>query len=77
MAIFKNTFSRLSLAFLLLSSPFAIAAPAIDVSDITIVKRAAGTEADPHDARFNIDGWESIAEQDCYIMLCVLGGRRV
>ncbi|KAI8627086.1 hypothetical protein F5Y19DRAFT_477975 [Xylariaceae sp. FL1651] len=31
----------------------------------------------PIDASFDISGWENIAEENCYIMLCLMGGNRV
>ncbi|KAF2963464.1 hypothetical protein GQX73_g10109 [Xylaria multiplex] len=39
--------------------------------------RASGTRNDPKDAFFNIAGWENIAEEDCFAMLCLMGGNRV
>lgn len=43
-----------------------------------LTKRAPGDSMlEPIDAYFDTRDWEDIAEQDCYVMLCVLGGRRV
>lgn len=43
-----------------------------------IMKREAGDSAsDPVNAEFDITGWENIAEEDCFVMLCLRGGNRV
>ena len=43
-----------------------------------LTTRAPGDSfLEPIDATFDITGWESIAEQDCYVMLCLMNGRRV
>lgn len=42
-----------------------------------IVIPPSGTQSDPFDVTFNIAGWPNIAEEDCRIMLCELGGTRL
>ncbi|KAI1138391.1 hypothetical protein F5Y05DRAFT_413012 [Hypoxylon sp. FL0543] len=42
-----------------------------------IIKRAGNSPSDPIDAEFNTAGWENIAEEDCYVMLCLKNGNRV
>lgn len=81
------TFSKSSIGKLcLLSLTFttALAAPATDliseletreeVRDLT--RRAGESESNPVDATFDISGWENIAEMNCYVMLCLKGGKR-
>lgn len=41
-----------------------------------IKKRVLGDQNNPFPATFNIAGWPNIAEEDCYVMLCLLGGQR-
>lgn len=42
-----------------------------------IAKRDPGSQGEPIDATFDITGWEDIAEENCRVMLCVLGGKRI
>ncbi|KAI0528410.1 hypothetical protein GGR58DRAFT_509383 [Xylaria digitata] len=48
-----------------------------DYDEIRLSARGDGTQNDPKDAFFNIAGWQNIAEEDCYAMLCLMGGNRV
>lgn len=76
MALFRTLVGRLSLLSLLYCTAFA--APATNHSEVDLVKRAPGdSRNEPIDAHFDTDGWSTIAEQDCYIALCILGGNRV
>ncbi|KAF4631513.1 hypothetical protein G7Y89_g6614 [Cudoniella acicularis] len=87
MAFFKSFASRLCLFSLLCFA--AIAAPVTEIFDQSDVpfnekdfeKRAPGdTEAEAIDATFDPHAgkvWSNIAEENCYAMLCMLGGRRV
>jgi hypothetical protein len=54
------------------------AAPITESPDETgLVARTAGSSrADPIQATFDITGWEGIAEENCYAMLCLLDGER-
>jgi hypothetical protein len=48
------------------------------MSEAKLVKRVPGDSAsNPIDADFDITGWPNIAEENCYAMLCLLGGNRV
>ena len=50
-----------------------LAAPATELQS-----RALGdSEGNPYDVQFDISTWPNIAEEDCYIALCRIGGRRV
>ena len=40
-------------------------------------RRAPGDQDNPVDATFDITGWPNIAEEDCFAMLCLEGGKRV
>ncbi|KAF2435044.1 hypothetical protein EJ08DRAFT_730169 [Tothia fuscella] len=64
---------RLWLLVLLYSTALAI--PAAQPIEAALVKRARGDASDPIDAWFSTEGWESMAEQDCYAMLCLGKGR--
>jgi hypothetical protein len=77
MAFFKSPLGLLCVASLLLHSSLTFAAPVEAVEATKVVKRATGTEADPHQATFDISGWPDIAEEDCFIALCILDGRRI
>lgn len=44
----------------------------------TLTKRVPGANRNnPIDATFDITNWEDLAEQNCQIMLCLMGGNRV
>jgi hypothetical protein len=77
MAFFKSLTSRLCLCSLLCSA--TLAAPAAEpINEAELVKRAPGdSAADPIDAVFDITHWPNIAEENCYVMLCLLNGNRV
>ncbi|KAI0169910.1 hypothetical protein GGR52DRAFT_592504 [Hypoxylon sp. FL1284] len=83
MGICKSFIGKLFL--LSLSCSTAIAAPAAELLDETearengssLAVRASGTQRDPIPAHFDITGWENIAEEDCYVMLCLENGNRV
>ncbi|KAJ5195301.1 uncharacterized protein N7498_008739 [Penicillium cinerascens] len=67
-----------NLFFLTLLFPAAFAAPIGDSSNNEgLVKRAGGSRNDPVHATFDITGWEDIAEENCYAMLCIRNGDRV
>ena len=77
---YKSLVCRLCLLSLLssvtLAAPVAEPIEEID-SEPGLVKRAGGSHGDPIDATFNIAGWPNIAEENCFVMLCMLGGERV
>lgn len=77
MAFFKSLTSRLCLFSLLCSA--TLAAPvAVAINEAELVKRAPGDSSDePIDAWFNIAGWQNIAEENAYAMLCLMGGRTI
>lgn len=88
MAFFKSLVGKLCIFSLLCSA--TIAAPLADVPladgmnepDVAFNKRDLGKRVlrdqnNPIDVTFNIAGWPNIAEQDCFAMLCLLGGNRV
>jgi hypothetical protein len=77
MAFFKSLTSRLCLFSLLCS--ITLAAPvAIAINEVELVKRAPGDSFNkPIDAWFNIAGWQNIAKENAYAMLCLLGGRTI
>lgn len=77
MAFFKSLTSRLCLFSLLCSA--TLAAPVAEpINEAELVKRVPGASAaDPIDANFDITNWPNIAEENCYAMLCLLGGNRV
>ncbi|KAF2827067.1 hypothetical protein CC86DRAFT_466809 [Ophiobolus disseminans] len=78
MAILTSVFGRACVGMLVSYLSLTSAAPLNDVHGLDLVRRADGhTENDPIPATFNIAGWTSIAEENCFIALCILGGRRV
>ncbi|EAW16432.1 uncharacterized protein NFIA_057820 [Aspergillus fischeri NRRL 181] len=78
--LFKYLVHQLSLLFLCLFPVFA--APVIEPTDETgLVARTGntapgGSKGNPKAATFDITGWEDIAEEDCYVMLCLKDGER-
>lgn len=71
-------FLKLSTALLSLASSVASAAPAKEATPHGLAKRADGSSrAQAKNAVFDIDGWLNIAEINCYIMLCFMGGNRI
>ena len=67
-----------SLVLLTLLFSAAFAAPIGDSSNNEgLVKRAGGSRNDPIHATFDITGWEDIAEENCFAMLCVRDGDQV
>jgi hypothetical protein len=64
--------------FSLLWCAATLAAPVIQVdNEIELFKRTGSTQSDPTDAYFDITNWPDIAEEDCFVMLCVEGGNLV
>ncbi|KAI1170211.1 hypothetical protein F4777DRAFT_584136 [Nemania sp. FL0916] len=76
---------KLLFFYLSCSSTFAIPVSEVlrDVEDsenitYSIMTRGDGSsKSSPVDASFDISGWENIAEENCYIMLCLMDGNRV
>ncbi|KAH9894578.1 hypothetical protein F4778DRAFT_784013 [Xylariomycetidae sp. FL2044] len=75
------TFAQFILPFLL---GFSHAAPVDPLNpDVKADQRAAvvletrNTQNNPIDATFDVSGWPDIAEENCYVMLCVFNGQRV
>ncbi|KAI0546004.1 hypothetical protein F4679DRAFT_599062 [Xylaria curta] len=83
MAVLNSILSKLCL--LLLCCSVVLGAPITesevehetDYANNQLSRRAGGSKNDPKDASFDITGWENIAEEDCYAMLCLMGGERV
>jgi hypothetical protein len=89
MVLYKSLVGCLGLLYFLCS--VATAAPVLEdlnqsdmfFNETGLEKRAAGdTEAEPIEATFDPyagdkGGWPNIAEENCYAMLCMLGGQRV
>lgn len=78
----KSPSAVLQFLMLLLHSSYTVAAPI--VSSRGSIQHRAGIEFakrnnrnSPIDATFNVAGWQDIAEEDCYVMLCRYGGERV
>ena len=61
---------KLGALILSLISSFASGAPLNDV--IALEKRSDGTKSSPRQAIFRIEGWEDLADINCYIMLCIV-----
>jgi hypothetical protein len=58
-----------------LTLTITIAAPVSDVTPDSLVKRGDGSKKEsPRRGVFKIEGWLDLAEVDCYIMLCIIGG---
>ncbi|KAF1958480.1 hypothetical protein CC80DRAFT_592168 [Byssothecium circinans] len=67
---------KICAVFLSFTWSLALAAPVNDLSPSPLAKRAEdgpGSKANPKQGVFKIQGWENLAEIDCYIMLCILG----
>jgi hypothetical protein len=77
----KKSPKRFFSGIVLLSGLFLVSAIAIPVENPSgpgLLKRAPGdTQYEPIEATFDIHDWPNIAEEDCYITLCILGGNRV
>ena len=71
MTFVENFVVRLCIFSSLFSA--ALAAP----TGADLVKRAGDNPTDPIEANFDITGWEDLAEEDCYAMLYLLGGKKV
>ena len=74
MAVFKKSVLQRLCLFLLASYTFA--APIIKDDEASLDKRTPplGSNANPYHVYFDISGWQDIAEEDCRIALCELGG---
>jgi hypothetical protein len=61
-----------------LTPSLTYAAPFNDGSKNSLMKRYGdgSSEAQAKKAVFDTEGWEDLAEMNCFIMLCVLGGKR-
>ncbi|QIX02297.1 hypothetical protein AMS68_007814 [Peltaster fructicola] len=86
-AISHKLLSKVALLTLLSSTVLAAPIAVVEADDSPadsgepsddLQTRAPGDSASqPIQANFNIDGWEDIAEENCRVMLCILGGNRV
>lgn len=56
-----------------LTAYITFAVPLSDVGTTPLAKRGDGSKDYPKKAIFKIEGWEDLAEIDCYIMLCIIG----
>jgi hypothetical protein len=79
----KGVLAKFSLFSFLCSATFAALVIERDkyarsINETLLVeKRALGdSENTLFPVIFNIAGWENIAEENCYIMLCLLNGKR-
>lgn len=71
-------FKDLCLLFLLCCSA-TLGAPVPEATNITesLTFPKRNTRANPIDATFDITLWPNIAEENCFIMLCLQNGNRV
>ena len=87
MLFFKTLPIRLCLFSLPLSAIFA--APVNEIDNelmarydengvVKLLERAPGdTARNPIDVTFDISSWPDIAEENCFVMLCLMNGNRV
>lgn len=79
----ESLVSKLVLSYILcyttIAAPIAEHFEGLDpiFNDTIFEKRALGDQNEPFDITFNIEGWENIAEENCFAMLCLLNGNRV
>jgi hypothetical protein len=79
---FNMSSIKYALTGLVLMSSFgrnAFALPVAETSDgLALIKRAPGdSSTNPIAATFDISNWADIAEENCYVMLCMYAGNRI
>ena len=78
--LFPSLVSQIFLLFLSCSPVFAVPVNG-SRGEADLIARAGNngkgtSKSNPKDAKFDITGWEDIAEDDCYVMLCLKNGER-
>ncbi|KAF4153157.1 hypothetical protein CNMCM6069_001119 [Aspergillus lentulus] len=78
--LFQNLVSQLFLLLLSCSPVFTVPVN-VPGGGADLIARAGNngkgtSKSNPKDATFDVTGWEDIAEEDCYVMLCLKNGER-
>jgi hypothetical protein len=75
MPSFQTITGKFCLLLLLVSAVVATPAPQ---PMRALTKRAPGdSEGEAITVNFDTSGWPGLAEENCYAMLCLMGGRRI